>query len=383
MTWLLVTSAVANVVLATLAARTLRRRRTMSAPAGGGSPLDAVNGGASPDAVQTADEAPWKDVLDALPIGVVSVDRDGREIGRNNVVDSIATARHGQVLVDAACDRMLARGREGTGASEMVELIGPPLQVLEVRSHPVESGTMLTVTDVTERVRIDQARTDLVANISHELKTPVGAMSVLAESLAGGTDDEVVGRLARRIVDEAGRMTRTIEDLLELSRIEMGIDTATDVVDLSRAAEEAAERVRPIAGKQGVEIIVTAEPGMCVDGDHQQLVSAIGNLVDNAVNYTPGAGEVRVGVTRRGGESVVVEVSDRGIGIPAAELDRIFQRFYRVDRARSRTTGGTGLGLSIVRHVATNHGAEVEVTSREGEGSTFRLVVPVRRGAVR
>lgn len=378
MTWLLVASVAANVVLAALTARSLRRgasrRADDSAPL-----VDGIDAG-SGDVASATEEAPWKDVLDALPIGVVSVDRDGHEIGRNRVVDSIATARHGQVLVDAACDRVLGRGRGGSGAIELVELIGPPMQVLEVRSHPVESGTMLTVTDVTERVRIDQARTDLVANISHELKTPVGAMSVLAESLAGGTDDEVVGRLARRIVDEAERMTRTIEDLLELSRIEMGIDTATDVVDLSRVAEEAAERVRPIAGKQGVEIIVTAEPGMCVDGDHQQLVSAIGNLVDNAVNYTPGAGEVRVGVSRHVDGAVVVEVTDRGIGIPAAELDKIFQRFYRVDRARSRTTGGTGLGLSIVRHVATNHGAEVEVTSREGEGSSFRLVVPARRG---
>lgn len=380
MTWLVVASAALNVVLAVLVARSVRsakdgppRNERADAPGGEASTEPGVDGADG--------EEQWKDVLDALPIGVIAVDRAGREIGRNRVVDSIAAARHGQVLVDAACDRVLAGGRGGTGASEMVELIGPPMQVLEVRSHAVESGTMLTVTDVTERVRLDRARTDLVANISHELKTPVGAMSVLAESLAGGTDDEVVGRLARRIVDEAERMTRTIEDLLELSRIEMGVDTTTDVVDLSRVAREAAERVRPIAGRRGVEIVVAAEPGMCVEGDHQQLVSAVGNLVDNAVNYTPGTGEVHVSVSRREGRTVVVEVADRGIGIPAAELDKIFQRFYRVDRARSRSTGGTGLGLSIVRHVATNHGAEVEVTSREGEGSTFRLVVPEHRGA--
>ena len=375
MTWLLV--AVSAALGAALAVLVTRARGTVEPPSRPANQTSVDESAGDVTAGGTG--TPWKAVLDALPIGVIAVDRDGREIARNVVADSIATAAHGQVLVEAACARLLARGRDGVADSETVELIGPPIQVLEVRSHVVASGTMLTVTDVTERVRIDQARTDLVANISHELKTPVGAMSVLAESLAGGSDDEMVGRLARRIVDESQRMARTIEDLLELSRIEMGVGTAAEPVDLARVAEEAIERVRPLAGRQGVEIVLEADHGTGVEGDHQQLVSAVGNLVDNAVNYSPDSGEVRVAVARRGG-SVMVEVTDRGIGIPAAELEKIFQRFYRVDRARSRTTGGTGLGLSIVRHVATNHGAEVEVVSREGEGSTFRLIVPARRG---
>lgn len=370
MTWLVVALLVApSIVLSALLVRE-RGRRAWAGPG-----HEIADEPRAPAADPVAVGIPWKDVLDALPIGVIAVDSEGREVGRNAVIDSLVTARHGRVLVEAACERLSARGRRGQTGVETVELIGPPLQVLEIRSHLVDAGTMLTVADTTERSRLDQARTDLVANISHELKTPVGAMSVLAESLAGGSEDELVARLARRIVDEAHRMSRTIEGLLELSRIEMDGGSTGTVVDVARVAEEAAERARPLADRQGVAISVVTEAGLTVRGDHEQLLSAIGNLVDNAVQYTPGEGEVTV-VTARRGESVVVEVGDRGIGIPASELERIFQRFYRVDRARSRATGGTGLGLSIVRHVATNHGAEVEVTSREGEGSTFRLVLP-------
>jgi two-component system sensor histidine kinase SenX3 len=235
---------------------------------------------------------------------------------------------------------------------------------------------MATLEDVTERFVVDQVRTDFVANVSHELKTPVGAISVLAETLIGETDDELVIRLAGRMVAESMRMARTIDDLLELSRIEMGGEMAASRVDLREVANEAAERAASLAHQSGVDIVVNVADGdVSVVGDSFQLVSAVGNLVDNAVKYSDGRGTVIVGVTPSQ-DAVEISVTDSGIGIPASSLDRIFERFYRVDRSRGRTTGGTGLGLSIVRHIVHNHCGEVNVSSREGEGSVFVLRLP-------
>jgi two-component system sensor histidine kinase SenX3 len=177
------------------------------------------------------------------------------------------------------------------------------------------------------------------------------------------------------MVDESQRMARTIEDLLELSRVEMGAEMLSVPVDLGSVARDAIERVRAIAEKDGITLGVDAESDCTVIGDPHQLRSAVRNLVDNAVQYSHPEGHVDVRV-RRAGDGIVLEVEDRGIGIPAANIDRIFERFYRIDRARSRVTGGTGIGLSIVRHVAHNHGAAVDVRSYEGEGSIFTMVFP-------
>ena len=239
---------------------------------------------------------------------------------------------------------------------------------------------MATITDITQQWRLDQVRTDFVANVSHELKTPVGALSVLAETIEGETDDELVLRLVRRMVQETQRMAVTIEDLLELSRIEMGEQMLVADVDLHDVVAEVIERTNPIAAQKNVGLqLVGAGERTMVLGSFPQLVSAVGNLVDNAIKYSDEGQPVVITVVASD-EHAEVHVVDAGIGIPMTSLDRIFERFYRVDRARSRGTGGTGLGLSIVRHVATNHGGEVNVTSREGEGSTFSLVLPRRKG---
>jgi two-component system sensor histidine kinase SenX3 len=223
-------------------------------------------------------------------------------------------------------------------------------------------------------------RTDFVANVSHELKTPVGAISVLAETIEGETEDELVLRLVRRMIIESERMSRTIDELLELSRIEMGGEMLSAPVDLNDVISEAIDRAQPLANRQGVTIAFEKSiTDSLINGDHFQLVSAVSNLVDNAVKYSDKDDLVTVSLTTVDG-SVEVQVADQGIGIPMASLDRIFERFYRVDRARSRGTGGTGLGLSIVRHVVTNHGGEVNVRSREGEGSTFILRFPSIHG---
>jgi two-component system sensor histidine kinase SenX3 len=253
-----------------------------------------------------------------------------------------------------------------------------------VAAHPLATGDItVTVEDVTESRRLDEVRTDFVANVSHELKTPVGAISVLAETLEGETTDENLRRLARRMVLEAERMARTIDDLLELSRIEMGGTIEPRPVDAVEAAAEAIERVQHLAARSGIEVsLVAGSAPAVVQGDRGRIVSAVVNLVENAVKYSGPGSRVSVRVVNDL-DGVVFEVEDAGIGIPPDAVDRIFERFYRVDRARSRDTGGTGLGLSIVRNIASSHGGDVRVESREGEGSTFRLRIPRTAPGVR
>jgi two-component system sensor histidine kinase SenX3 len=322
-------------------------------------------------------EAEIRVLLDALPMGVVVLLNDGQERFRNTVAMSIAGARHADVLIEAAAERLLALALRGLESREQIQLAGPPQRALEVRAIPlVDGGAIAIMDDVTERWRIDQVRTDFVANVSHELKTPVGAISVLAETIEGETEDELVLRLTNRMVIEAQRMARTIDDLLELSRIELGGEMLLVDIDMAEVASEAVERVSPIAMRKGVPVLLNSEKGIAiVSGDFFQLVTAVKNLVENAVKYSDQTHQVDIRVLATD-TTVSVEVEDRGIGIPADSIDRIFERFYRVDRARNRATGGTGLGLSIVRHVATNHGGEVNVRSREGEGSTFILQIP-------
>jgi two-component system sensor histidine kinase SenX3 len=243
-------------------------------------------------------------------------------------------------------------------------------------------GALVVVDDVTDRRRLEAVRSDFVANISHELKTPVGAIGLLAETLLAEDDPAVVRRLAERMVGEAFRVGRTIDDLLALTQIEAEEGGRRDQVPVHLFVAEAVERVRPAAEQQGITIEVEeAAPRLVVLGDRRQLVSAAYNLLDNAVQYSDAGSSVQV-QARTDGRWVDLSVADHGIGIPPRDLERVFERFYRVDRARSRKTGGTGLGLAIVRHVASNHAGDVRVESVEGEGSTFTLRLPVGSGPV-
>jgi two-component system, OmpR family, sensor histidine kinase SenX3 len=326
---------------------------------------------------EDAENGETLNVLDALPLGVVVVGADGQEVFRNKAAAEVTGLRHVDVLVEEVIERLVRLASIGQLNSEQIELAGPPQRVLNVRVTPLpEGGSIATIDDITERWRLDQVRTDFVANVSHELKTPVGAISVLAETIEGETEDELVLRLVRRMIIESERMSRTINELLELSRIEMGGEMLSAPVDLNDVISEAIDRAQPLATRQGVAIeFEKSLDESIISGDHFQLVSAVSNLVDNAVKYSDDGDLVRVSVSSSDG-TVEVQVADQGIGIPMGSLERIFERFYRVDRARSRGTGGTGLGLSIVRHVVTNHGGEVNVRSREGEGSTFILRFP-------
>ncbi len=311
--------------------------------------------------------------LDSLPVGVVLVDSAGQVLARNNL--RVVTG-HALVLLDEALQQHLVRALAGDESSSQVELFGPPRRVIHVRATPLpEGGALAIVEDISERVRLDEIRTDFVANISHELRTPVGALAVLAEALVDQDDPQVIHRLAGRMVDEAHRAGSVIEDLLELSRIELGGIVGRERVDVAQVLREAVARSAGAAEHRGVMLRLFEPVGVEVEGDRRQLVSAVANLVDNAVKYSEAAGEVTVSA-RLDNARAMIEVVDTGIGIPAKDIDRIFERFYRVDRARTRASGGTGLGLAIVRHVVTNHAGEVGVVSTEGVGSTFTLWVP-------
>ncbi|MDO8364632.1 MAG: ATP-binding protein [Actinomycetota bacterium] len=313
--------------------------------------------------------------LDAVPAGIVLADEHGRPVLRNRAA---SVGGHSDVLVDEAVQRLLAMAVGGQPAEQRLQLHGPPPRVLQIRGIPLAGGGALAVIDdLSERARLDAVRTDFVANISHELKTPVGALAVLAEALADSDDMEVNRHLALTLVEEAHRASNTIDDLLELSRIELGGPGEREEVSVAGVIGEAVARHRLTADTAGVCLEVTLVGAKMVVGDRLQLVSAVANLVDNAVKYTNPGGGVRVSAVAADGW-LEISVADDGVGIPARDLDRVFERFYRVDRARSRDTGGTGLGLAIVRHVATNHGGEVSVRSREGEGSTFTLRIPLQ-----
>ncbi|HVB45438.1 MAG TPA: ATP-binding protein [Streptosporangiaceae bacterium] len=242
---------------------------------------------------------------------------------------------------------------------------------------------LLLAEDQTERRRVEEVRRDFVANTSHELKTPVGALALLAETVEDAADDpEAVRRFAGRMRQEAARLTNLVQDLITLSRIQAAEPIPDPVpADLDAVVAEALDRCRMKATARGIELAATGTRHLSVLGDEDLLVTALRNLLDNAVAYSPEKTRVVVSTRKDGDEAIELSVADQGIGIPERDLERIFERFYRVDPARSRVTGGTGLGLAIVKHVTAAHGGKVTVTSKEGAGSTFTLRLPLWPGA--
>ena len=428
-------------------------------------------------------------------------------IYRNGRANALMVSRHGDALAAQAVTELLEDAWHEGSAERTLDLYGPPRRTLQVRAHQIDDGrrplgVIALIEDISERRRLEEIRRDFVANVSHELKTPMGALGLLAETLVSEPDPQVAQRLAGRIHNEAFRVSRIIDDLLDLSRIESEEAPPREPVLVNLVMADAIERVRATADQRGIEIVLhEPSPPVAVMGDRRQLVSAMHALLENAITYSydnskvvvtgtvqranpnlaarpvaaraptaarrdphgasPGdrgevpaitaetpaaaAGARRDGpaAARRRGpvepvftpeileqytprarrpparraatgttpppplataaegdaagtgpaettavvspnwrieerDNVRLSVQDHGVGIPARDLDRIFERFYRVDHGRSRDTGGTGLGLSIVRHVANNHQGWVDVESREGEGSTFTLVLPIQ-----
>lgn len=331
--------------------------------------------------------------LDSLPLGLVLCDESGSVLFRNTQAETLMASRYGDAIAAQAVTGVLTEGWTNGVAERTIEIYGPPRRTLTIRSTVIDDGrrplgVLAVIEDVSERRRLEDIRRDFIANVSHELKTPIGALGLLAETLQFERDPEVANRLAQRINSEAFRVSRIIEDLLDLSRIESEGSPSREPVPVSLFVADAIERIRTSAEQHHVTLDFTeSENSLVIVGDRRQLVSAVHALLENAVVYSPEGGSVSVSIERvdavsdEDGETVGpfvhVTIKDQGTGIPSKDLERIFERFYRVDPGRARETGGTGLGLSIVRHVAQNHGGTVLVDSREGEGSTFILELPM------
>ena len=469
--------------------------------------LEQVTGGAAQAVTESSSDAiRLRRSLDTLTQGVVLCDENGTVIYRNGRANGLMVSRHGDALAAQAVTEVLEDAWHEGSAERTLDLYGPPRRTLQVRARQIDDGrrplgVIALIEDISERRRLEEIRRDFVANVSHELKTPMGALGLLAETLVSEPDPDVAQRLAGRIHNEAFRVSRIIDDLLDLSRIESEEAPPREPVLVNLVMADAIERVRATADQRGIEIVLhEPSPPVAVMGDRRQLVSAMHALLENAITYSydnskvvvtgtvqrsnpdlehpavvgsfaepapePDTGELPAvdadgadsepataepeeegpvepvftpeileHVPTFGGaagddtpdadaattaaaasatsttapaplggapgdaagtvpaepsavappnwrieerDNVRLSVQDHGIGIPARDLDRIFERFYRVDHGRSRDTGGTGLGLSIVRHVANNHQGWVDVESREGEGSTFTLVLPIQ-----
>ena len=327
------------------------------------------------------------DVLAVLRSSSVVLDAEGRVVRASPLAYSLGLVRDDRVTVPSL--EQLARRTMRDGEIREAELevprgpVGTGRRALAARIAPLGSTLALVlVEDLTEARQVESVRRDFVANVSHELKTPVGALSLLAEATAAAADDqEAVRRFASRMTDESARLSALVQDLLDLSRVQWDDPlSAPALVDLADVVAESVDRSRLTADTKHIEITTGGDTDVKVRGDEQQLVMALANLVDNAVRYSPEGTSVAV-TTRRDDDGIAeLVVTDQGIGIAEDDLARIFERFYRVDPARSRATGGTGLGLSLVKHVASSHGGEVTVWSRPGAGSTFTLRLPAAQG---
>ncbi|GGX83716.1 sensor histidine kinase [Streptomyces hiroshimensis] len=342
-------------------------------------------------------------VLSVLRSSAVVLDEADAVVKASSAAYALGLVRGGKLSVEPMLQ--MARDTRRDGEIRQVELDLPRRgtgrgEALAVSARVAPLGSrlvLLLVEDLTEARRIEAVRRDFVANVSHELKTPVGALSLLSEAVMDAAEDpEAVNRFAGRMQIEATRLTNLVQELIDLSRVQND-DPLEDAepVRVDELVAEAIDRCRHQAGTKQITMAAGGTADLHVWGNRGQLAAALGNLVENAVNYSPA--RTRVGIAARhitapgaGGTSqafssgglIEIAVTDQGIGISEKDRERIFERFYRVDPARSRATGGTGLGLAIVKHVAASHGGEVTVWSAEGQGSTFTLRLP-EAGAVR
>ena len=293
----------------------------------------------------------------------------GHTVVHKELLDMTAGVRRDGVILEKQLE--LPRGPLGQGTI-----------IVQVRAAMLgEEYILLLADDRTEITRTEEIRNDFVANVSHELKTPVGAISLLAEALESSADDEeAVRRFAKRMHKESARLAALVQDIIELSRLQgASVTQQGGPVDINAVITEAVDRSQLPAESKNISIVVGGRTEGKVFGDQDLLVTALRNLIDNAIRYSPANTRVGIGVRSREG-LVSISVTDQGDGLTPEDQERVFERFYRVDAARSRQTGGTGLGLSIVKHVASNHGGEVTLWSQPGQGSTFTLRLPEMEG---
>ena len=296
--------------------------------------------------------------------------RDGKLIGENLVNFTRNCRKDFNKHLDQLDFR---RGLSGSGVLEL------KVSGIHIKSE-IPGTVLLLVEDESQTKLIDEVRRDFVANVSHELKTPIGALSILAEAIAEASDDpNAIKKFADRISKESSRLTNLVQEIIDLSRLQTSDPLASpEKILIDQVIREAADREKLKADQQNITLTLPAETSLAVLGSRNQLVTAVSNLINNAIAYSPSHTQIGIGISENE-NSLEISVIDQGIGIAASEMDRIFERFYRGDPARSRDTGGTGLGLSIVKHIVANHGGTVNVWSQEGSGSTFTIKLPLTR----
>jgi two-component system sensor histidine kinase SenX3 len=321
-------------------------------------------------------------VLAVLNSASLVVTPEGHVLRASSRAVALGLVNRSQVTIPDLVDLAAEVAAAGEPREAELKVRRPPLgrELLEVRARAtvISDGVVLIlIDDLSDDRRVDAVRRDFVANVSHELKTPVGALSLLAEAIATSPDDaEQVRHFAERMQLEASRLGHLIQDVIDLSRLQ-GDDPVlrAEIVPVEELIVRAIDELRTAANAASIEFVRGESNSALIYGDRNQLLTALRNLLANAVSYSPA--HTRIAIDCRVVNDVIdISITDQGVGIPAVELERIFERFYRVDPARSRVTGGTGLGLAIVKHVCQNHGGECTVWSEVGVGSTFTLRLP-------
>jgi two-component system sensor histidine kinase SenX3 len=324
-------------------------------------------------------------VVSLAPIGMVVVDSHRDVVFVNDRATELGLVRDRQLDERAwsAAQRVLATGEGVEVDLSQSQRATAGRSGLSVRGHvrllskQDPRFAVVYVDDQSEQARMEASRRDFVANVSHELKTPVAAMGVLAEALLESADDpETVHHFGRKILTESQRLANMVGELIELSRLQGAEPLPNlDGIDVDSVVNEAISRHKVAADNADIKVTTDAPSGFRVLGDQSLLVTALANLISNAIAYSPDGSRVSISRRRRG-DNIEIAVTDRGIGIARADQERVFERFFRVDKARSRATGGTGLGLAIVKHVAANHNGSIRLWSQPGTGSTFTLSIP-------
>ena len=372
--WLLTGVVVAGALMALVTLTVAVRKRR----AGSGSSLRAPEG----EGVGAPPGLEWT-ILERMSEGLVVLSDLLRPVAANRAARELLGFPEGPLPPRLPSDEVRTVARLALDRSETVEEIVsiwfPARLTLRVRAEPLDSigGVIVVIEDVTEELKTQRMRREFVAHASHELKSPVASMQTLAEALRHAVREDLPAaeRFADRIESESARLGRLIGDLLDLSRLEDPETVPRETVDLSAGARRAMEDTHAEVVAKGITLHTEISDGVYVRGDESQMAVLVRNLVENAIRYTPEGGRVSVDVYQDG-DSAIVRVSDNGIGIPLEAQARVFERFYRVDRARSRDRGGTGLGLAIVKHVAELHGGTVQLESELGRGSIFTASVP-------
>lgn len=324
-------------------------------------------------------------ILAVLPSASIVVDVQGEILRASARSVALGLVNRNAITISDIARLVSKVADDGEPREQEMRVRRPPLgrELLELRVRVADLGTgaiLVLIDDLAEERRVDAVRRDFVANISHELKTPVGALAILAEAVQSASEDPVqVRHFAERMQLEATRLGHLVQDVIDLSRLQ-GDDPLvhSEVVDVDELVKRAIEDVRTLASDRDIDLVIGPDSETLVYADIGQLQTAVRNLLVNAIAYSSDGTSVAVNA-RRVDSIVEIMIKDQGIGIPANDLDRIFERFYRVDPARSRVTGGTGLGLAIVKHVCQNHGGECTVWSEVGVGSTFTLRLPMYR----